>query len=230
VIQKERTFDAVCFDCDSTLSSIEGIDELASRAGLESQIAPLTAAAMEGTLTLDAVYAKRLSLVRPDRAALAWLGKRYVDELVPGAKETVDILHRTGKAVYIVSGGLLPAIAQLAQALTIPHNRTIAVDVLFASDGSYLDFDRQSPLTRSDGKAVVCQSLANTHRSIAMVGDGVTDLAARTGGAYIVGFGGVVQRPAVVNGADAFVPGPNLTAVLDALFTKAERKLAGLQR
>ena len=67
--------------------SVRSDDALASRAGLESQFAPLTAAAMDGTLTLDAVYAKRLSVVRPDRAALAWLGERYVEELVPGAKE-----------------------------------------------------------------------------------------------------------------------------------------------
>jgi phosphoserine phosphatase len=40
-----RSFAAVCFDCDSTLSRIEGIDELARRAGLEQEIAPLTDAA-----------------------------------------------------------------------------------------------------------------------------------------------------------------------------------------
>ena len=224
MIHSDKTFNAVCFDCDSTLSRIEGIDELASRAGLASQIAPLTAAAMDGTLTLDAVYAKRLSVVRPDRAALAWLGKRYVDELVPGAKETINALHHLGKAVYIVSGGLLPAIAHLAEELEIPRDHTFAVDVKFGSDGSYQDFDRQSPLARYDGKAVVCRSLANPNSMIAMVGDGVTDLAARTGGAYIVGFGGVVQRPAVVKGADAFVPGPNLTAVLDAVLSTQERR------
>ncbi len=116
-MRADRPFDAVCFDCDSTLSRIEGIDELAHRAGLKSYIARLTAAAMDGTLTLDAVYAKRLSLVRPDRAAPAWLGERYVEEIVSGAKVTVEVVHRLGKAVYIVSGGLLPAIAQLAQAL-----------------------------------------------------------------------------------------------------------------
>lgn len=203
-MRADRPFDAVCFDCDSTLSRIEGIDELAHRAGLKSYIAPLTAAAMDGTLTLDAVYAKRLSLVRPDRAALAWLGERYVEEMVSGAKETVEVVHRLGKAVYIVSGGLLPAIAQLAQALKIPRDRTFAVDVLFHSDGTYLDFNRQSPLVGPDGKAVVCRSLATRHNAIAMVSE------------------------AVVNGSDVFIPGPDLTAVLDALLSVTERSSAGV--
>ena len=159
---------------------------------------------MDGTLTLDAVYAKRLSLVRPDRAALAWLGERYVEEMVSGAKETVEVVHRLGKAVYIVSGGLLPAIAQLAEAQKIPRDRTFAVDVLFHSDGTYLDFDRQSPLVGPDGKAVVCRSLATRHNAIAMVSE------------------------AVVNGSDVFIPGPDLTAVLDALLSVTERSSAGV--
>jgi phosphoserine phosphatase len=224
VTQREKTFNAVCFDCDSTLSRVEGIDELASRAGLESQIAPLTAAAMEGTLTLDAVYAKRLSLVRPDRASLTWLGDRYVEEMVPGAKETVDALHRLGKAIYIVSGGLMPAIEKLSLVLGISPDSTKAVDVFFEPNGSYRDFDFVSPLTRAEGKAEVCRAIAARHGRVAMVGDGVTDLAARAGGAYVVGFGGVVQRQAVVKGADVFVTGPSLTAVLDALLTEKEHR------
>ena len=73
-------FSAICFDCDGTLTRIEGIDELARRSGQEDAIAPLTAAAMEGSLSLEEVYAKRLAVVRPDRDALAWLGQRYVEE------------------------------------------------------------------------------------------------------------------------------------------------------
>ena len=37
------------------------------------------------------------------------------------------------------------------------------------------------------------------------VGDGVTDLAARSSGAYVVGFGGVAHRKVMAEGADAFV-------------------------
>lgn len=214
---QKRGFDIVCFDCDSTLSRIEGIDELARRTGVEREVAPLTAAAMVGTLALDTVYAKRLSLVRPDRAAIEWLGRRYVEEMVPGAPETIAALTRAGKSVHIVSGGLRPAIEPLARVLEIPPSHVHAMDVIFEDDGSYRDFDRESPLIHTDGKAIVCRSLAASRHSVALVGDGATDLTARKSGAFVVGFGGVTRREMVVEGADVFVAGPELTAVLAPL-------------
>jgi phosphoserine phosphatase len=220
----QRKFDAVCFDCDSTLSRIEGIDELASRRGLKQQVSLLTEAAMNGSLAIDAVYAERLSIVSPDRAAIAWLGERYVQELVPGAKRTVDSLHRLGKVVYVVSGGLLPAIQHLSRSLAIPDTHVYAVAVHFDGAGTYRGFDSTSPLARADGKAVVCRRLAARHGSIAMVGDGMTDIAARAGGAYVVGFGGVAYREQVAKGADCYINRPDLSATLEPLLTKAERE------
>lgn len=215
--QPTRLFDIVCFDCDSTLSRIEGIDELARRAGVEAEVAPLTAASMAGTLPLDAVYAERLTMVRPDRAAVDWLGQRYIEGLVPGANETVAALTRAGTSVHIVSGGLRLAIEPLAATLGVPASHIHAVDVVFADDGTYRDFDRQSPLVRPDGKGVVCRSLADGRNAIALVGDGATDLAARAFGVFIVGFGGVARRDAMIEGSDIFIDSPDLTAVLPAL-------------
>lgn len=220
MINQKHGFDVVCFDCDSTLSRIEGIDELARRAGVEKDVAPLTSAAMSGALSLDTIYARRLCLVRPGRESIAWLGKRYVHEIVPGARETVSALLRAGKSVHIVSGGLRPALEPLARLLGIPLSHVHAVDVIFAEDGTYLDFDRESPLIHADGKTIVCRSLAANTSSIALVGDGATDLKARESGVFVVGFGGVTRREILVEGADVFVAVPRLTAVLHHLLGK----------
>jgi phosphoserine phosphatase len=67
------SFDVVCFDCDSTLSRIEGIDELARQHGLFDKVAALTDAAMNGELALEDVYASRLDLIRPNQASIDWL-------------------------------------------------------------------------------------------------------------------------------------------------------------
>jgi len=217
-------FDAVCFDCDSTLSRIEGIDELASRSGLGREVSLLTEAAMNGSLAIDAVYAQRLAVVRPDAAAVDWLGQRYVEELVPGAKETVETLHRLGKTVYIVSGGLLPAVRHLGRWLGIPNARVFAVPIQFDAGGAYHGFDEASPLARAEGKATICSRLATHHDAIAMVGDGMTDVAAGAAGAYVVGFGGVVHREPVAAGADCYVALAELTAILDPLLSEEERR------
>lgn len=210
-------FAAVAFDCDSTLSSIEGIDELARRAGCYDEIEPLTAMAMDGRLPIDQVYGRRMDLVRPDRAALDWLASLYIATMTQRAVETVTALREAGIAVHVVSGGLRPAILPLAARLGIGADNVHAVEVQLAADGAYVDFDRTSPLARPDGKARICARLIATHGRTALVGDGVTDVAARDAGAYVVGFGGVVARDAVRAKADAFVTDAALTGVLPIL-------------
>jgi phosphoserine phosphatase len=228
-MRERPKFSAICFDCDGTLIRIEGIDELARRSGQEEEIAPLTAAAMEGSLSLEDVYAKRLAIVRPDRDALAWLGKRYVEETVDGAIETIAALQRLGKSVYLVSGGLLQPISMLAQTLAIPSANVRAVEIYLDSDGKYVGFDADSPLVRSNGKAEVCRSLTERHGALAMVGDGVTDLNAREGGAFVVGFGGITRRQVMAEGADCFVE-EMVARTLDVLLTGAELREARSQR
>jgi hypothetical protein len=63
---------------------------------------------MNGLVPLEEVYAKRLDVARPGRAALAWLAQRYADETVSGAAETIATLKRHGKAVYVITGGFYP--------------------------------------------------------------------------------------------------------------------------
>jgi phosphoserine phosphatase len=215
-------FHAICFDCDSTLTTLEGIDELAVRAGCVDTIEPLTRAAMDGSMTIEEVYARRLDLIRPDRAAMAWLGERYKAELVADAAETIAILQGLGKSVHVVSGGLLEPVAALAALFNVPRQNVHAVDVSFDEDGAYHGFDPQAVLARGDGKAVIARRLISTYGATALVGDGVTDIRAREGGAYVVGFGGVAVRPAVVAGANVFVRGPSLLATLPAILSPAE--------
>lgn len=221
-MNERSKFAAICFDCDSTLTRIEGIDELARHSGREAEIAPLTAAAMEGALSLEDVYARRLDIVRPGRDALAWLGERYVEEMVDGARETIAALQGLGKAIYVVSGGFFQPVAKLAQAVGIPHANVRAVEIYLNETGAYADYDSNSPLIRSNGKAEVCHALAQNYGAVAIVGDGITDLAARAGGAYVVGFGGVARRQAMADGADYFVAEAPLTHTLKALLSAAE--------
>ncbi|MGI8724700.1 MAG: HAD-IB family phosphatase [Methyloceanibacter sp.] len=223
MISQRPRFDAVCFDCDSTLTSIEGIDELAERAGCKAEIAVLTEAAMNGKIPLEEVYAKRLNIVHPERAALAWLAERYADEIVSGAAETIATLRRHGKTVYVITGGLLQAVAEFARSLGFSPGQVHAVKVYFDGAGTYQGFDASSPLCRSNGKATICRKLAVRHGNVALVGDGLTDLAARAGGAYVVGYGGVAHREVMLQEADCYIASPSLTATLPALLTEEER-------
>ena len=208
------SFDVICFDCDSTLSKIEGIDELARRAGMGAEIAKLTDAAMNGEFPLEAVYERRLALIKPDKASIDWVADLYITEIVAGVKEVFSTLLAQGKTVHIISGGLRPAILPLAAYLGLPESHVHAVEVFFDETGAYAGFDQVSPLARTGGKAVVVAGL-KTEAPLLMIGDGKTDLEAKQAGAYVIGFGGVVDRDIVRENADFYSTDPALTFVLE---------------
>jgi phosphoserine phosphatase len=208
------SYDVICFDCDSTLSKIEGIDELAKWAGVGEEMARLTDAAMNGELPLEAVYGKRLETIKPDRANIDKLAERYIQEMVDGVKEVFATLLAQGKDVHIVSGGLRQAILPLAFVLSLPEQNVHAVDVVFNTDGSYQSYDESHPLARSGGKHEICKQLLQGKSSLVMIGDGKTDMEAKQPGVAVIGFGGVCDRAVVRELADEFVHDANLTAVL----------------
>jgi phosphoserine phosphatase len=208
------SFDVICFDCDSTLSRIEGIDELARRVGMGEEMSKLTDAAMNGVVPLEAVYERRLSLIRPDQDSINWLADLYIAEIVEGVKEVFASLLAQDKAVHIISGGLRQAILPLADCLGLPESHVHAVDIYFNEDGSYRNYDLNSPLSRTGGKAVVVGTL-KAQGSLVMIGDGKTDLEAKQAGAYVLGFGGVVDRPIVRQLSDFYTTEPTLLSVLE---------------
>jgi len=212
-------FRTVLFDCDSTLSAIEGIDELAVHC--RHDVEQLTDAAMRGRIPLEEVYGRRLRLVQPTRAAVEALGREYVARLVPDSAETVAALHAAGVEVRIISGGLLPAVLVVARALGIDAGRVAAVDITFNADGSYAGFDTASALTMSGGKLATIEQWS-VHRPAMMVGDGTTDLEARPAVDFFVAFAGVVERPNVVNAADAVVRANSLAPVLPLVLNADE--------
>lgn len=215
-------YGTVVFDCDSTLSRIEGIDELAGPK--KAEIAELTRRAMDGELPLDEVYGKRLELIRPDRASVDALGARYVAAMLPNAGGLAKALLALGKRVVVVSGGLKPAVLALAAKLGVPERDVHAVDLRFDADGGYAGFEESSPLARSGGKASVLRGIAGAPKAgpVCFVGDGITDLEAAGEVARFVAFGGVVKREAVFAAARVTCAEPDLAALLPLLVVPAE--------
>lgn len=204
----------VIFDCDSTLSAIEGVDEVAGPHKAESE--RLTQLAMQGQIPLEEVYGRRLALIRPTRTAIERLGELYVARLVPGARETVQALTRHGIVVQILSGGFAQAVVAVGAALGVSEERIAAVRLDFDPDGGYRGYDHQCPMTRSGGKqAWITANDARLPRRRLMVGDGVTDLETRPVVDCFAVYTGVVRRDAVVAAADVVIPGPSLDSIIE---------------
>jgi phosphoserine phosphatase len=197
----------ICFDCDSTLSSIEGIDELARLRGPEvsARVEALTRDAMEGTIRIEDVFGLRLDLIRPGRDEVAWLGRRYVETVEPTARATIAAQGEAGWTPVVISAGYRQAIEPLGAFLGL--KRIEAVELFFAADGTYLAYDRDFPSTRTGGKLEVINRLRAelSPQKVVMVGDGASDLETRPGVDLFVGFGGFVARERLRREAAAFV-------------------------
>ncbi|HEX9937757.1 MAG TPA: HAD-IB family phosphatase [Longimicrobium sp.] len=215
-------FASVVFDCDSTLVSVEGIDQLA-RGGHADAIRALTDAAMQGEVALEEVYGRRLEIIRPTRGQVEAVGREYVAALLPDAREVVAALRWLGKTVRIVSGGLRPPVEHVARELGLATADVAAVEIEFGADGAYRGFDSASPLARSGGKEGVIGAW-NLPRPALLVGDGHTDLEARPAVDAFVAYMGVVWRPAVAEGADFLLRGLSLAPVLALAAGAADRE------
>ena len=221
--------DLVFFDCDSTLSRIEGIDELARLKGKEGRIGLLTNKAMDGELELEDVYGKRLQAIKPSRAQLKAIEERYWETMVEDARETIAALHALGKAVFIISGGLIDAVKGFGRRLGVDADRIRAVELEYnelsgewwryhepGAQGAqtYLDYEH-GPLTVTSGKARIIDELApGRHGRRMMIGDGTSDLATQDLVDLFVGYGGVAAREKVEAEADIFIACASLSPVL----------------
>lgn len=205
---RRPVFADVVFDADSTLSSIEGIDWLGTRrsAALGEQIADLTNQAMDGRVSLDQVYAKRVALIRPTRDELRLLGEAYIAHVVPGMAALIADLHALGVRTAVVSGGIRDALLPLATYLGIAHDRVHAVDLTSSANNQILDaLLGEQPLATSRGKVTLVKQLGRSgalSSPAVVVGDGATDAATREIVSSFIAFTGVVRRSAVVDAAD----------------------------
>ena len=211
-------------DCDSTLSTIEGIDELARGKGGDvfARVVELTHAAMNGEIPIGEVFPRRMEMIRPDRELCDAVAGLYVETIVPGAVEMIRELKDAGWLPVILSGGFAPLIQPLAERLGIAHVE--AVPLYFHEDGSYKGYGEDYPTTRNLGKNEVIREWkqALLPERVAMMGDGMSDLETKPDVDDFIGFGGVVARPKIEQGSDHWLADMNFRSGLRDIIAGSE--------
>ena len=103
--KKLSDFGLICFDMDSTLITIECIDELADFAGKKAEVSEVTEAAMRGEIDYRESLRRRLALLAGlDARVLARVyGERLL--LSHGARELLEACQNAGLRTAILSGG-----------------------------------------------------------------------------------------------------------------------------
>jgi phosphoserine phosphatase len=164
----------VSMDMDSTLITIECIDEIADMLGIRGEVAAITESAMRGEIDFRASLTQRVKLLAglPVDALQRVYDERL--QLSPGAQAMLDRFHRAGAQSLLVSGGFTFFTERLKARVGLSHTLS---NVLGIEDGR-LTGRIAGEIVDADAKANALRSLrASLPRGLAVaIGDGANDL------------------------------------------------------
>ncbi|WP_417621736.1 phosphoserine phosphatase SerB [Parasphingorhabdus sp.] len=198
-------------DMDSTMITIECIDELADYAGIKPQIAEITERAMLGELDFEQALRGRVALLKglETTAIQQCLDERV--KVMAGANILVRTMAKLGAETILVSGGFTKFAKPVAQAIGFQsfYANVLGEDkglLTGGLDGPIVDSVRKDELLQSGAKAI------NLHLDQCLaVGDGANDIPmlerAGLGVAYHA-------KPKAAQAADVAIRHNDLTALL----------------
>lgn len=170
-------FGLLAIDMDSTLITIECIDEIADFAGRKAEVAAVTEAAMRGEIDWPESLRRRV-------AALAGLPESVLGRvdrerlvLTPGAAGLVAAAKRAGLATLLVSGGFTYFTDRLRERLGF--DEAYANELVI--EGGQLAGRVSGALVDAQGKAAhvvrLREALGLPRERVLAIGDGANDLA-----------------------------------------------------
>ena len=175
--QRLADFRLMAFDMDSTLITIECIDEIADFIGRKPEVAAITEAAMRGEIRdFKESLRRRVALLEGlDESAL----QRVYDErlqLTPGAPALLEAARAAGLKLLLVSGGFTFFTDRLRERLGLDFARANTLEVV----GGRLTGRVLGEIVDAAGKreAVLdaCREIGCSPAQAVVLGDGANDL------------------------------------------------------
>ena len=174
--RKLSDFKLLVMDMDSTLITIECIDEIADIQGLKPQVAEITEAAMRGEIEFRESLKQRVSLLRGlDASAL----QRVYDErlrLSPGAEIMISAVKAAGLKTLLVSGGFTFFTDRVKKRLDLDYTHSNELEIINGHltgqvHGTIVDADEKKRTTER-----ICAHLGIAPQQAIIMGDGANDL------------------------------------------------------
>jgi phosphoserine phosphatase len=178
-IERRRRFadlELVAMDMDSTLITIECIDELGDLAGKKAEVAAITAQAMRGEIDYPESLRRRVQLLAGLQVAA--LEKVYQERLrlTPGAHELLTACKTHGVKLLLVSGGFTFFTERLKDRLGLDYTISNTLEI----ERNRLTGKVLGNIVDADAKAAKFLEVMKTlgiqkHQTLA-IGDGANDL------------------------------------------------------
>ena len=162
-------------DMDSTMITVECIDELADYAGIKAQIAEITERAMRGELDFAGALHERVALLKGLADAAIDQCRTERVKIMPGAKALVRTMKQRGARTLLVSGGFTRFTGPVAE--EIGFDDAVA-NVLEIADGALLG-TVTLPIVDAARKRMELEAAINDgiDRPLTLaVGDGANDI------------------------------------------------------
>ncbi|MBU0688192.1 MAG: phosphoserine phosphatase SerB [Gammaproteobacteria bacterium] len=169
-------FGLLVMDMDSTLISIECIDEIADMQGLKPQVAEITEAAMRGEIEFAESLRRRVALLAGlDESALL----RVYDErlqLNPGAETMLAAMKQHGIKTMLVSGGFVNFTERLKQRLGLDYAHANTLEIVDGKLTGKVLGDIVDAQAKADCLNRVREELDLNREQVIAMGDGANDL------------------------------------------------------
>ena len=207
----DRTKKLIIADMDSTMITVECIDELADYAGLKPQIAAITERAMRGELDFRAALTERVGLLGGMAESVLAECRMERVRLTRGARTLVQTMKAHGAHSVLISGGFTAFARPVGEA--IGFDKVIANELEIA-DGK-LTGRVIEPIVDASTKLETLKAEAAAHglplAETLAVGDGANDIPMITAAGLGVGY---YPHPAAAEAAAAVVRHHDLSALL----------------
>ena len=216
-------------DFDSTFTRVEALDILGeiSLAGDPKQkeklqaIKDITDKGMDGSLTFRESLEQRLEILQANKAQIAELIVILKQKVSKSFERNRDWLKDNAEDVFIISNGFKDFIIPIVTEYGIKQENVFANDLIYDESGKIIDFNRENPLSKNNGKSETIRSI-NLEGDIYVIGDGYTDYEIKASGLAnkFYAFTENVNRPKVTSQADHIAPSFDEILYINKLNTK----------
>jgi len=178
----------LAMDMDSTLITIECIDELGAIAGRGAEIAAITARAMRGEIEFTESLKRRVALLEGVREEA--LERVYRDRLrlSPGAERLLDACKASGLKLMLVSGGFSYFTERLRARLGFDDVRSNELELRDGRLSGRLVGEIVNARVKAEAVRAAARALGARREQLIAIGDGANDLPMMDEAAISVAF------------------------------------------